>query len=60
VASSLSKHERARARLGPREVFDEAHERTYENESGDRVNVTGSFVVDHLGEWPLDRLHADP
>lgn len=45
--------------LGPQETFEETYEDTYEDEEGRQVNVTGQFVVDHLGEWPTDRMRAE-
>lgn len=34
----------------------EVYNDTYENDEGQQVNVTGRFVVDHLGTWPTEGL----
>lgn len=45
--------------LGPQETFEETYEDTYEDEQGRQVDVSGHFVVEHLGAWPTDRLVAE-
>lgn len=39
--------------------FTETYEDRYEDDQGRQVNVSGSFVVEHLGAWPADRLEAE-
>lgn len=45
--------------LGPQETFEETYEDTYEDGEGRQVDVSGHFVVEHLGGWPTDRLQAE-
>lgn len=45
--------------LGPGDRFEETYEAQYEDSEGRQVNVSGQFVVEHLGSWPTDRLEPE-
>lgn len=45
--------------LRPGNQFTEIYEDSYEDDRGRQVDVSGEFVVEHLGEWPTDRLTAE-